>query len=262
MGWNGYASRAFKLGAYDFIEKPGMRPSKTLFSIRGELEEKMLRVPKMRGPGRGARPRRVKEDPCSGLPDVVAIGASTGGLKAVSGVIRMLDGSCPLSVVVSVHIPAWLTTPFVERLRAGSTMTVRVAGNGEKVRRGCVLVTPGGCHISFVRRRGSVYTRLVKADPVDIYAPSIDRMFASAAKTWGNALVGVVMTGMGSDGKSGVREIKENGGYVLAESRQSSEVFSMPEAAISTGMVDHVLSTREVGAWILRRPVVCRPELA
>jgi chemotaxis response regulator CheB len=70
------------------------------------------------------------------------------------------------------------------------------------------------------------------------------------------------MTGMGSDGKSGVREIKENGGYVLAESRQSSEAFSMPEAAISTGMVDRVLSTREVGAWILRRPSVCRPELA
>lgn len=186
-------------------------------------------------------------------PEAVVIGASTGGPAAISSIIRSLPRSYPAAVSVALHMPHWLAAPFVERLNASSSMRVRIAGDGEKVEKGAVVVAPGGVHLSFIRKKGSVYTILTGKRTSDIFVPSIDRMFSSASEVWGAALIGVVLTGMGRDGVMGVEAIKDAGGVVVAESEESAAVPSMPKAAAATGKVALTMPAHRIGMWLAGR---------
>ncbi|MBI5468353.1 MAG: chemotaxis protein CheB [Deltaproteobacteria bacterium] len=245
------ASKALELGASAYIEKPSLSTPDRLFSIKGEISEKVNAI---RFPASSERKGRFKaSDIYIGAPEAVIIGASTGGPRAVTSLIKTLPAGLPSVFVVSMHMPPWLTVPFAERLDAQSLLPVKVARDGTAVEKGEVLVAPGGHHISFLRTGGRVVSRLKPAEPADLYSPSIDLAFSSGALVWGGRLVGAVMTGMGEDGSKGIVNIKENGGVVLAEARESAVVYSMPEAAMATGMVDRVLSSRDMGEWIARR---------
>lgn len=255
-GWEGHALKAFELGAADFIEKPASTHSEKLFSIKDELVKKVKMMPVMSA--RAARHEGRKDlkwisNISFGSPEVIAIGASTGGPKSIASVIKMLPSGIPAAFVVSLHMPQWLTDSFVGRLKSESLLKVKTACDGDVVEKGGVLVAPGGHHISFVKRAGKVYCKVTQKSGKDVYAPSIDRMFTGAAEVWGAGAVGVIMTGMGSDGREGAINIKNKGGYVIAESRDSAIVSSMPDAAVSTGKVDAVLSSSEIGGWIIER---------
>jgi two-component system chemotaxis response regulator CheB len=261
-GWEGNARKAISLGAFDFIEKPVPSPPNKLSAIKVEIERKLKLLPFKRPGKKASKPQRCRRAASAkaahGAPEAVVIGASTGGPRAVSTVVKMLPEDLSMAVCISIHIPRWVAGPLAERLNNESAVSVSVATDGELVTPGRVLLAPGGYHLSFLRTKTSgkktgVYSVLTKRCAKDLYAPSVDRLFESAASVWGSSLVGVIMTGMGSDGKKGVEEIKGRGGYVLAESRESSGVFGMPGAAISTGMVDKILSMHEIGAWLAER---------
>lgn len=248
--WEENALRAIEFGAFDFIEKPAAHPSR-IFALKSELARKVRLFGCMR-PKEGQDTVGIHPATLGGaFPQAVAIGASTGGPKAVSSIIKMIPGGYASAFLVSLHIPEWLTRPFAERLNAQAKLPVSVAQDGEPVAKGRVLVAPGGHHMFFERKGGAVHTRIARMKAGDPHAPSIDTMFTSAADVWGASLVGIILTGLGSDGRSGVINIKENGGYCMAESRESAAAFSMPEAAISTGKVDRVLPVLEIGAWLL-----------
>ncbi len=150
-------------------------------------------------------------------------------------------------------MPPGFTKPFAERLNKICKMRVREAANDEVVKTGEILIAPGGEHLSFKRSRtGEVVTSLLERREADKYVPSVDIMFSSAASIWGGRTMGVVLTGMGYDGKDGVKRIKEKGGYVIAESEETSIVFGMPESAIATGAVDEVVPLYDIGAKIAK----------
>lgn len=241
--------KALELGAFDFIEKPTMEASESLRSIKGEILKKIRTAPL--GLAERAKSPALKRS--AGSFDAVLIGASTGGPRAVASVLRSIPAGTELAFVAAIHMPGWLTNPFAERLRMESGVDIRVAKDFEKVDGGAVYIAPGGRNISFEAIGSSVFIRLEKRGEGDVYAPSINRMFSSGAAAWGSRVLGIVMTGMGNDGSEGIIDIKKRGGYVVAESSESSVIFSMPEAAISTGMVDEVLSKDMIGEALKNR---------
>lgn len=250
--WETDAATALELGAVDFLEKPALCPSDRFFSIKGELVKRIGLIPYMR-PHNGLSLKRQVKAAGKTMPDIIAIGASTGGPKAISTIIRALPSDLGAAVVISLHMPPWLTEPFVERLNSESLIQVRIAEDGCMVERGGILIAPGGSHMTFFKSGSNFMVRLEQRGSEDHYAPSVDRMFSSAAKAWGPRLTGIVLTGMGTDGRQGAEEIKSSGGYVIAESKESSILFSMPEAIISAGISDEVLSVGEIGEWIVEK---------
>jgi two-component system chemotaxis response regulator CheB len=143
-------------------------------------------------------------------------------------------------------MPAGFTGGFAERLDRLTPFSVAEAAGGEEPTRGCVLIAPGGSHLELESRRGRIVTRVVPQEEEDKYTPSIDRLFESAAKHFGSDLLSVVLTGMGDDGRRGVRTVKECGGTVIAESEETAVIFGMPQRAIRTGVVDLVLPLGEI----------------
>jgi two-component system chemotaxis response regulator CheB len=147
-------------------------------------------------------------------------------------------------------MPEGFTRGFAERLDRLTHVKAREAGGGETLERGLVLVAPGGHHLEFESRGAGVLTRLAGRTPEDKYAPSVDRMFESAAKHFGQDLLAVVLTGMGDDGRRGVRAVRASGGTVIAESEDTAVIFGMPQQAIRTGAVDAVLPLAEIAPAI------------
>ena len=262
--------KAMELGAVDFIPKPTHTPSMTLFNIKDELIRKVKMLPhlRMKKIARGiSRPLEdiqtdvknlspkalIGEEVLTSGFDVIAIGSSTGGPPALSQILPLLPEGFPVCVVVSQHMPPGFTKPFAERLNNICKMKVKEAVNEEVVKTGEILIAPGGHHLSFKRgKTREVVTNLLEKKEADKYVPSVDIMFSSAALIWGERTMGIVLTGMGYDGKEGVVRIKEKGGYVLAESEETSIVFGMPESAIVTGVVDEVAPLYDIGPKIVK----------
>ena len=252
--------KALDLGAVDFIAKPTNRATPELHTIRSELIRKVhamrdLRIDKVRE-RIDATPRvlpRVKPDPgVEQLPTapVVAIGASTGGPRALMETLAAFAEPPNCSFLVAQHMPEGFTKGFAERLDRLTTFFVREASGGEPLLAGAVWIAPGGHNLELETRGGRVVTRIFEAADADKYIPSVDRLFRSAAKHIGPDLLAVVLTGMGDDGRRGVEAVKQEGGTVIAESEESAVIFGMPQQAIRSGCVDRVLSLGNIPAAI------------
>ena len=244
--------RALDFGAVDFIAKPTPRAGAELEQIEQELLRKVhairqLRIEKVRARLAHAPPvRPLAGAAAAQRPRLVAIGSSTGGPAALMQIFGAFVEAPPVPIVVCQHMPEGFTRGFAERIDRLTPFAAREAGDGDVPEPGLVLVAPGGTHLEFERVRHRTVTKLVPAGPGDKYAPEVDRLFASAAKHWGSGLLAVVLTGMGDDGRDGVRAVKQAGGRVVAESEQTAVVFGMPQQAIRTGMVDAVLPLGEI----------------
>jgi len=172
----------------------------------------------------------------------IVLGASTGGPKIVTGMLRALPRALDARVLVVQHMPASFTRRFAERLDAASAYDVREVSDGERIDGGDVRVARGGRHTMVTSySSGRLRLRLTDDEPVHGVRPSIDVTMESAADVVEGPLVGIVLTGMGSDGADGIEAIKEAGGTTFAQDEASSPVFGIPEQAIETGCVDHVL---------------------
>ncbi|CAO3360371.1 protein-glutamate methylesterase/protein-glutamine glutaminase [Azospirillum melinis] len=182
---------------------------------------------------------------------VICIGASTGGTEALREVLEALPADSP-GIVIVQHMPESFTAAFARRLDSLCEMTVREARDGDTVLRGQVLIAPGNRHM-LLQRSGARYLVAVKEGPlVSRHRPSVDVLFRSAAHCAGGNAVGVIMTGMGDDGATGMREMQQAGAFTVAQDEESCVVFGMPKEAIARGGVDKVVGLSSIPREILR----------
>lgn len=237
------APLAFELGAADYLTRPGARAVREIFSIKEELKRALF----------SASAASDAPDPAPrNYEGVVCVGASSGGPTAVRRLVRALPADFPAPVFVAMHMPTWLGRPFAERLASETPLEVCLAEEGLPVRGGTVVVAPGGRHLSFRRSGNEVRVSLLMKNPQDLYAPSVDKLFSSASAVWGEALVGVVLTGMGTDGTRGGAEVIQRGGELIVQSPESSVAPGMPGAALEAGLTGTVLEPEAIArriAW-------------
>ncbi len=242
--------RGLELGAMDFVDKSSVQPM-SMLSLAEEL------IAKIRALG-GARLRvRHHPPPPPPLPsggaraELVVVAASTGGPTALQEVISGLPAGFPAAVVIVQHIPRGFTKSLSERLDARSAIPVREAKDGEAILPGVVLVAPAGIHARLVRRAGAALVSLDEEPRDTLHRPSADVTMASAAEVFGQRLVGVVLTGMGSDGTEGLRAIHAAGGLTMAESEETAVIYGMPKAAVEAGVVDRSVPLDRMAGEIL-----------
>jgi len=251
--------KALELGAADFIAKPSKRASAELKGIEKDLIEKigairelnldvLSRNLKLLEPPEEERPA----EPLEAEMDAVAIGSSTGGPAALQIILTKLPEDFPAGILVSQHMPKGFTGPLAERLDRLSKIRVKEAQDGDEVVPGGALICPGGAHMLLRRRGARIKVALREADFEDRYVPSVDVMMGSAAEVFGRRLMGIILTGMGNDGRRGMLEIKSKGGYTIAESRETAVVFGMPQEAITAGAALKVLPLTEITPEMLK----------
>jgi two-component system, chemotaxis family, protein-glutamate methylesterase/glutaminase len=253
--------KALELGAVDFIGKPTPHAAPELGTIEQELIRKVHAIRELRIDRVGARlaamPNLMGYEDLHALPKVVVIGSSTGGPAALMQLFASFSQPPACGFVVAQHMPEGFTRGFADRLDRLTPLRAFEAQGGETPIPGVILVAPGGRHLVLEVQRGQIQTRVVARGPADKYAPSVDRLFESAAKHYGGDLVALVLTGMGDDGRRGVQCVKRSGGTVIAESEETAVIFGMPQQAIRTGMVDRVLPLGDIAASI-QNGVACK----
>ena len=188
-------------------------------------------------------PRRRRQSP---RPDVVAIGASTGGPAALSALLPRLPRKLGVPVVVVQHMPPKFTTLLAERLDSRCPWPVREASQGALLAPDAVWLAPGGLHLTVEGGPGAYRARLTEAPPVHGCRPAVDVLFASLSREDAGTVLGLVLTGMGSDGAAGAVQLRSWGARVLAQDEASSVVWGMPAAVVKAGAADAVVSLLEL----------------
>jgi two-component system, chemotaxis family, protein-glutamate methylesterase/glutaminase len=182
---------------------------------------------------------------------VVAVGASTGGPSVLAAVLRRFPATTPVPILVVQHITPGFDAALTTWLDETTPLRVRLAADGQPMEAGEVLVAPSGTHLGL---SGAARIELRPGPPVAGHRPSATHLFASVARVFGRRALGVVLTGMGSDGATGLLELRRAGGRVLAQDEASCVVPGMPAAAVAAGAVDEVvpldqLAARIAAAW-------------
>ena len=182
--------------------------------------------------------------------DIVAIGVSTGGPPAVQKVLSALPADFPACILIAQHMPATFTEAFARRLDNVCKIHVSEARGGDKIGPGLAYVCPGGRHLR-LDMHGPLPFIDVVSEPADaLYKPSVNVLMESAGNSMGRRVVGVTMTGMGSDGVEGSRILKEKGGYLIAQNEASCVVYGMPKAVVDAGLADEVVGVDSLAASI------------
>ncbi len=181
---------------------------------------------------------------------LVVIGASTGGVEALRALLPALPAGLPPLLVVQ-HIPAFFSRAVAERLNDLSPCEVREAVDDEPILPGQCLIAPGNYHLMVVAGHGGYRTRLTQSPPVHHCRPAVDLLFRSAAEVAGRHTLGVLLTGMGSDGARGMQAIRQAGGVNLSEHENSCVIYGMPRAAVQLGVVDKVAMLERMPQAIL-----------
>jgi two-component system chemotaxis response regulator CheB len=255
---------ALELGAVDFVAKPSKNASVELRNIRDDLLAKIRGISDLKMDRLNISRQIVPEMPDSAKgPDVlqheespedigiVAIGSSTGGPTALELILKTLPATLPAPILISQHMPKGFTHPFAVRLSRLARIKVKEAADGDIVEGGKALICPGGHHMTLKREDKTIRVALKEATNRDKYIPSVDMMMMSAAEHFKGKTMGVILTGMGSDGKLGVVEIKKKGGYTIAEAESTAVIFGMPGEAIKTGTVDRILPLYKIPKEII-----------
>lgn len=253
--------RALQLGAVDVVLKPKVRIGETLSDSAIALIDTVRAAAQARvGRARSratAEPRAQAASAPSPIAaarcpaNVIVIGASTGGTEVLKQLLDAMPADAPPIVIVQ-HMPEHFTAAFAKRLNETSAMTVREAAAGDVLVAGTALIAPGDRHMTLVRQgRGVVGIALHDGPLVNRHRPSVDVLFASAARTLGASAIGVLMTGMGRDGAKGLLAMRKAGASTMAQDEASSIVFGMPRAAIELDAVGKVVPADRFAAELL-----------
>ncbi len=262
--------KALDLGAVDFIDKTRAESTMDISMLTNELIAKVktiagvdmekiktqqaeMAAPSAAGEMPAPRPAEKRAAvPCSGRVEIVAIGTSTGGPPALQALIPRLPPDFPSGVIIVQHMPQGFTRTLAERLNSQSSLSVSEAAEGDIVQPGRVFVAPAGRHLKLRRRNGRYVVHLDSEPGGSPHVPSVDIMMESVAGVCGPKSIGVLLTGMGSDGARGMRAIKEAGGKTLAESEETCIVYGMPKSAVEDGVVDRVVALHDMAEVILK----------
>ncbi|HEY0891723.1 MAG TPA: chemotaxis response regulator protein-glutamate methylesterase [Cellvibrio sp.] len=279
---------ALAAGALDFIPKDFAEVSRSSESLKKKLHERLITLagvtaraapiaepkpssipatPNMRAPVPVApapvrSPVSTQQDESTKAsgpdnyrlkkqPKLLVIGASTGGPVALAEVLITLPANFPLPIVLVQHMPENFTKAFAERLNKQCNIRVREAVDGDQLQPGLALLAPGGKQLMLDKRNGGS-VRVLPDDERVNYKPSLDITFGSAANIYGDKVLGVVLTGMGSDGCNGARLLKEAGSALWSQDEASCVIYGMPMAVARAGLTDKVLGLKEIGPRLVR----------
>jgi two-component system chemotaxis response regulator CheB len=176
---------------------------------------------------------------------LIVVGASTGGVEALREVLARLPENMP-PLLIAQHMPGGFTRSFAQRLDGMCEIGVGEGQDGETLRPGRAYIAPGGRHMLLAAKAGRPVIRLSDAPPVNRHRPSVDTLFRSAAEVAGARCIGVMLSGMGSDGADAMRQLRDLGAYNIAQDEASCVVFGMPKQAITARAVHEVLPLREI----------------
>jgi two-component system chemotaxis response regulator CheB len=243
-------------GAIDFVQKPTALATEKVYDLAEELVSKIFTAAEAPlGRVRDAAPSApLPPTTFSGRYEIVVIGVSTGGPQGLKSVIPRLPADFPVPLVVVLHMPIGYTEAYAKRLDETSAVSVTEARDGEILRPGQVLIAPAGRHLTLHRNgEGQTSVRL-DVRPLDTpHRPSVDVLFQSAAEAYGERVLGVVMTGMGVDGRDGSAWIKARGGAVLTEAEETCVVYGMPRSVVEAGLSDETVPLDRMTAAIMQR---------
>lgn len=247
---------ALRRGALDLVIKPSSWPVSTSEqeSIRQHIKllssvAVVQRTPRRRE-ARAPLPPMAPPRSFAGPRRIIGIVASTGGPAALATLLGALPPDYPLPVLIVQHLAPGFAPRLAAWLDSVSSLTVRLAGADEVPVPGVALLAPDGAHLVVDRASGNV--RLRRGDPVDGHLPSGTLLLRSVAEAYGGGAVGVVLTGMGSDGAVGLREVRRAGGLTFAQDEASSVVYGMPKAAQDIGDAERVLGLAEIAQELVR----------
>ncbi|MEP0234616.1 MAG: chemotaxis response regulator protein-glutamate methylesterase [Parasphingorhabdus sp.] len=248
------AFRALELGAVDIVGKPVLDLKDSFQNLRGEIVSKVTAAASAR-----VRARERQASPHTARPvsshyktteRVVCIGASTGGVEALTHVLRSLPGDAP-SIAITQHMPQSFTPKFAARLNRMCAIRISEAQGGERMLPGHAYLAPGGTHLS-IQRSGANYVCKVEGNTlVSGHCPSVDVLFRSAAENIGVNAVGVLLTGMGRDGAEGLKAIRDAGGITIGQDEATCVVYGMPRAAHELGAVERQVPLGEIAQTVL-----------
>lgn len=250
------ALMALSLGAVDVICKPGSAYStqdlsrEVVKAVRAAAAARFDRHMNGPAPDRPARQIQVPARLIHTTDKIIAIGASTGGTRVLERLLPEFPPQTPGTVIVQ-HMPPVFTKSFADRLNRKCQVEVREARDGDLVEAGSVLIAPGNFHMQLEKRGARYYTRIRQGPPVHHHRPSVDVLFNSVARSAGVNATGVLLTGMGVDGASGLLEMRKNGAWTIAQDEQTSVVYGMPKRAVEIGAAQQVLPIDEIGPAIL-----------
>jgi len=247
--------RALEMGAFDFIPKPaGGNHRENLEMLRHQLverirhfEAKRLPLPVSRSPA-DRRPQAEKY-PRVPLPSKIGgvmIGVSTGGPRALSEILPPLCEKVDVPIFIVQHMPPAFTQSLARSLHRRCRYTVMEGRDNDVVQEQHVYIAPGGRHMLLARQRNTVRTVVNDQPPQNGYRPSVDILFRSGAEVYGRDVIGVILTGMGTDGTDGARILKRTGAIVIAQDEKTSVVWGMPGRVKASGNADQVLPLEEI----------------
>ena len=251
--------KALELGAVDFISKPSGPVSIDIVNYR----EKIIEIVKTSSSARvdvlrkaraplPSKMKPIKQEQPEGLKAIV-LGASTGGPRALEVIFAALPRELPAPFFIVQHIPVEFSEIFARRLDSAQGPKVVLALDGQKVERGVAYLAPGGKHLKLGWRGAtSLVMRLDEGDPVNFVKPSADVLFASAAQCLGKRVLGIILTGMGSDGTEGARAIVSAGGRVIAQDEESCVASGMPASVCEAGCATKVLALEDIPKEIVK----------
>jgi two-component system chemotaxis response regulator CheB len=279
--------RALSMGAADYAPKPQAGRLAGADAFRDDLINKLkalaprpmppipssLGVPKpqpvarkLAPPGAGAKPVKRFHAPkaaaplsrgtnirSTARPQIIAIGSSTGGPQALRDVVGSFTPDFGAPIVIAQHMPALFTKILAEHLSKAGQLPCKEAEDGERLQKNHIYLAPGDFHLTIRKDAGGYYAALDQTPPINFCRPAVDPLFQSVSEATGGTALGIILTGMGHDGRDGVRALRTAGGTILAQDEKTSVVWGMPGAVAEAGLADEILPLAQIGPGIARR---------
>lgn len=248
--------RALTIGAVDYIAKPTTSLAEGFASIRDEIVSKVKQAARAR-----VRPMLANAVPApasatakgySASENLIAVGASTGGVEALHALLSRFPADAP-AILVTQHMPPAFTEPFAARLNQNCVMTVTQARQGERVVPGHIYIAPGSRHLELSRSGANYICHLNDDPPMLGHRPSVDVLFRSVARIAGSHAVGIILTGMGKDGAQGLLEMRRAGAPTIGQDESSCVIYGMPKAAFDCGATEVELPLGKIADQALHR---------
>lgn len=266
--------KMLKAGAFDFIPKPtGTNVDENMAQLKRELQQRLKAFSRAQSirdilarPANPPAVSRISAKPAAppsppapiivpaqpgGRPQIVAIGISTGGPQSLNKMVPGLPANLEVPIVIVQHMPPMFTKPLADDLNKRSALPVCEAQHGQKILPGHIYIAPGGKQMCLSPGDGGVFVHITDDPPENSCKPSVDYLFRSVAQIYGHNALGVIMTGMGSDGTLGCRLFKQHGAAILAQDEASCVVYGMPKQPVDEGLVDVVAPLDKIAQEIV-----------
>ncbi len=249
------------LGADDYVPKQLSSTSLDILHIQPDLIAKIRAAALSRNSHLGGVSRRKParsilsecQNSSSTSPAIVALGTSTGGPRALQEILPLLPRDLSVPILIVQHMPPGFTAPFAQRLNSLCSVTVREAAHKDPILPGVVYIAPAGMHMTIDRPSESLSLICLDKQPENsLHMPSVDVLMKSVAKNFGNSAMGVIMTGMGSDGAQGMKAIHREGGLTVGQDEASCIVYGMPRACAELGVLNRVVPLSGIPSQILQ----------